>query len=257
MRITAQTAPRRDRRKRVGAAMGLIRFCLIFLALAGPASAAKLFLTTEVYPPYNLQNDDGSVAGVYIDQLRIVLEDTGTDYEVAVMPWARAIALATTKAMHCVFATARTSEREKLFKWVSPIHSDRNILVARQSADINVSSLEDARKYRVGTQRGDYTEVLLGNLGFEHVDVGADFQITLHKLNAGRIDLMPMSESTFKSQPPGKFREVITLARQQLGLACNKSVPDEVIAKLQARLDRLIADGTQQSIFDRYKLVSP
>ncbi len=197
--------------------MGLIRFCLIFLALAGPASAAKLFLTTEVYPPYNLQNDDGSVAGVYIDQLKIVLEDTGTDYEVAVMPWARAIALATTQAMHCVFATARTSEREKLFKWVSPIHSDRNILVARQNADINVSSLEDARKYRVGTQRGDYTEVLLGNLGFEHVDVGADFQITLHKLKAGRIDLMPMSESTFKSQPPGTFREVITLARQQTG----------------------------------------
>ena len=40
-------------------------------------------------------------------------------------------------------------------------------------------------------------------------------------------------------------------------LACNKSVPDALIAKLQARLDRLIADGTQQRIFDRYNLVSP
>jgi polar amino acid transport system substrate-binding protein len=237
--------------------MGLIRFCLIFLALASPAGAAKLFLTTEVYPPYNLQASDGSVAGVYIDQLKIVLEDTGTDYEVAVMPWARAIALATTQPMHCVFATARTPEREKLFKWVSPIHSDRNILVTRHNADINVSNLADARKYRVGTQRGDYTEALLGTLGFPEVDVGADFQITLHKLKAGRIDLMPMSESTFKGLPAGTFKEVMTLARQQLGLACNKSVPDEVISKLQARLDRLIADGTQQKIYDRYHLVSP
>jgi polar amino acid transport system substrate-binding protein len=237
--------------------MGLIRFCLLFLALAGQASAAKLFLTTEVYPPYNLQASDGSVAGVYIDQLKIVLEETGTDYEVAVMPWARAIALATTQAMHCVFATARTPEREKLFKWVSPIHSDRNILVARHNADIDVSSLEGAKKYRVGTQRGDYTETLLETLGFPHVDVGADFQITLHKLKAGRIDLMPMSESTFKSLPANTFKEVTTLSRQQLGLACNKSVPDEIIAKLQARLDRLIADGTQQRIFDRYNLVSP
>ncbi len=237
--------------------MGLIRFCLVFLAFANPACAAKLFLTTEVYPPYNLQASDGSVRGVYIEQLKIVLEETGTDYEVTVMPWARAIAMATTQPMHCVFATARTAEREKLFKWVSPIHSDRNILVARREADIDVSSLEDARKYRIGTQRGDYTEALLERLGFPQVDVGADLQITLHKLRAGRIDLMPMSESTFKSLPADTFKEVITFTRQQLGLACNKSVPDAVIAKLQARLDRLIADGTQQRIFDRYKLVSP
>lgn len=243
--------------KRQGAAMGLIRFCLIFLALATPASAAKLFLTTEVYPPYNLQASDGSVRGVYFDQLRTVLEDTGTSYEVAVMPWARAIALARTQAMHCVFAAARTPEREKQFKWVTPIHIDRNILVARRNANIEASSLEEAKKYRVGTQRGDYTEALLEKLGFPQVDVGADFEITLHKLKAGRIDLMPMSESTFKSLPADTFSEVITLTRQQLGLACNKSVPDEVIAKLQARLDRLIADGTQQRIFDRYNLVSP
>ncbi|HCD85975.1 MAG TPA: ABC transporter substrate-binding protein, partial [Agrobacterium sp.] len=93
--------------------MGLIRFCLVFLAFANPACAAKLFLTTEVYPPYNLQASDGSVRGVYIEQLKIVLEETGTDYEVTVMPWARAIAMATTQPMHCVFATARTAEREK------------------------------------------------------------------------------------------------------------------------------------------------
>lgn len=237
--------------------MGLIRLCLIFLTLATPAGAAKLFLTTEVYPPYNLQASDGSVRGVYFDQLKIVLEDTGTSYEVAVMPWARAIALATTQAMHCVFATARTPEREKLFKWVAPIHIDRNILVARREANIEASGLEEARKYRVGTQRGDYTETLLQKLGFPQVDVGADFEITLNKLQLGRIDLMPMSESTFKGLPENTFREVITLTRQQLGLACNKSVPDEVIAKLQARLDRLIADGTQQKIFDHYNLVSP
>ncbi|MGG2478164.1 substrate-binding periplasmic protein, partial [Rhizobium sp. BR5] len=112
-------------------------------------------------------------------------------------------------------------------------------------------------KYRVGTQRGDYTEALLEKLGFPQVDVGADFEITLNKLKAGRIDLMPMSESTFKSLPANNFKEVTTLARQQLGLACNKSVPDELIAKLQARLDRLIADGTQQRIFDHYDLVRP
>lgn len=237
--------------------MRLIRFCLVFLAFAQPASAAKIFLTTEIYPPYNIQASDGSVRGVYIDQLKIVLEETGTDYDVTVMPWARAIALAETQPMHCVFATARTPEREKLFKWVAPIHSDRNVLVARRKADIEVSSLADAKKYRVGTQRGDYTEDLLERLGFPHVDVGADFNITLHKLQAGRIDLMPMSESTMKSLPGDQFREVITLSRQQLGLACNRSVPDTLIAKLQASLDRLIADGTQQRIFDRYGIVSP
>lgn len=236
--------------------MRLILLPLICLALAHPVSAATLFLTTEIYPPYNVRSADGGVEGVFIDQLKILLDETDTDYQVSVMPWARAIALARTQSMHCAFAAARTPERENQFKWVSPILTDKNILIAKSTTPIDSTSLDKMRKYRVGTQRGDYTEKLLQSLGFANIDLGADFSITLNKLKAGRIDLMPMSEFTLGSLPAGEFKEVMTFSKQQFGLACHKSVPDTLIKKLQARLNALIADGRQQKLFDRYKLNS-
>jgi polar amino acid transport system substrate-binding protein len=225
----------------------------MFLAL--PAQAEKLILSTEEYPPYNFRDASGEAAGAYMDQLKIVFERTGIDYEATVMPWARAIALAETQPMHCVFAAARTPERENMFKWVTPVHTDRNVLVARKEAHITVDNLEAAKQYTIGTQRNDYTETLLRSMGFPRLDISADFNKSLNKLAAGRIDLMPMSESALKNLAEGVFEEVIVLSRQRLGLACNKSVPDEMIARMQTALDAMVADGTQRRIFKKYGLV--
>lgn len=228
-----------------------LMLCLFTL----PAHAEKLILSTEEYPPYNFRDASGQSAGVYIDQLKIVFERTGIDYEATVMPWARAIALAETQPMHCAFAAARTAEREKRFKWVTPVHTDRNVLVARKDAHISIATLEDAKRYKIGTQRNDYTETILRSMGFPRLDISADFNKSLNKLEAGRIDMMPMSESALKTLPNNEFVEVITFTTQQLGLACNKSVPDEMIEKMQKALDGLVADGTQRRIFEKYGLV--
>lgn len=227
----------------------------MMLLASAPASAEKLILSTEYYPPYNLRDADGNPSGVYMDQLKIVLERTHTNYEATVMPWARAIALAENEPMHCVFAAARTPERESRFKWVSPIHTDRNVLVARAGTHFDIKTLEDAKAYTVGTQRNDYTEALLHSMNFPRIDISADFTNTLSKLVAGRIDLMPMSESALKSLPRGTFQEVITFSHQSLGMACNRSVPDSLIDSMQKVLDDLIADGTQRRIYEKYDLI--
>lgn len=225
------------------------------LLAATQASAEKLILSTEYYPPYNLRDADGKPSGVYWDQLKIILERTGTQYEATVMPWARAIKLAETSPMHCVFAAARTAERENRFKWVSPIHTDRNVLVARKDRIFNIKTLQDAKAYTIGTQRNDYTEALLRSMNFPRIDISADFNNTLSKLAAGRIDLMPMSESALKNLPQQELREVITFSKQRLGMACNKSVPDSLIERMQKVLDDLIADGTQRRIYEKYGLI--
>ncbi len=87
-----------------------------------------------------------------------------------------------------------------------PIHTDRNVLVARQGHVMNIKTLEDAKEYTVGTQRNDYTEGLLRSMNFPRIDISADFNNTLSKLAAGRIDLMPMSESALKNLPRKTLR---------------------------------------------------
>lgn len=233
------------------------RTILFFIAffMATSAFAQHLFITTEEYPPYNTRGMDGHPTGVYMDQLKIVFEKTRIEYTSAIMPWARAIALAESTPMHCVAGAARTPSRESQFKWVSPVHTDRNVLVALKNRYLRFKALGYAKDYLIGTQRNDYTQEVLQSLGFMHIDLSSDFDKTLSKLVAGRIDLMPMSESALRLLSPSVFEEVAVLTEQSLGMACHRDVPDELIGKMQSALDTLIADGTQRKIYEQYGLV--
>jgi polar amino acid transport system substrate-binding protein len=232
----------------------IILFSIAFF-ITTSASSEQLFITTEEYPPYNTRGTDGQPRGVYMDQLKIIFARAQVDYDATVTPWARAIALAESKPMHCVVAAARTPEREAQFKWVSPVHTDRNVLVGLRERHLKIKNLDEAKDYLIGTQRNDYTQSVLKSLGFTHIDLSADFDKTLSKLAAGRIDLMPMSESALRKLPGASFQEVVVLTHQSLGMACNRSVPDELISRMQLTLDALIADGTQRKIYEKYGLV--
>jgi polar amino acid transport system substrate-binding protein len=91
---------------------------------------------------------------------------------------------------------------------------------------------------------------------FKRIDLATDFNLTLKKLMLGRIDLMPIAEDYYvKLRRDGtEIEKVLVLSEQIYSLACNKAVPDAEIARMQASLDKLIADGTQKSIFITYGL---
>jgi polar amino acid transport system substrate-binding protein len=81
---------------------------------------------------------------------------------------------------------------------------------------------------------------------------------TEKKLLSGRIDLMMTSEKTFETmrdqgQP---LESALVLEGKLYGFACNLKLPDELIAKMQAQLDTLIANGTQDRIYAKYGLRS-
>ncbi|MCJ8519353.1 ABC-type amino acid transport substrate-binding protein [Pseudorhizobium tarimense] len=110
---------------------------LLFACLTAATCAhadEPLIFTTEAYPPFSFREQDGTNRGGGIDQLKAMIEEIGRPYDIQIMPWARAIALAETQPMHCVFAAARTPEREGRFKWVIPLFVNRSILVAREDS---------------------------------------------------------------------------------------------------------------------------
>ena len=231
----------------------------IEIGMAGCASAGQpVTFTTESYPPFSYRDSDGSFKGISVEQVQIIIQDVEPTSTLEMMPWARAIALAETQERHCVFAAARTPDRETRFKWIVPLYVDHNILVGRTGGNIQAATLDEARRQSVGTHREDYTEKLLKDLGFENVDLSAGVDITLGKLLGGRIDLMPMSESVYRHlRKDGKpVEKVITLTEQVLGIACNRNMPDEIISGMQSRLDRMISDGTQREIDRRYGIDS-
>jgi polar amino acid transport system substrate-binding protein len=230
----------------------LLLACLSF-AVAAHAQQTLVF-STESYPPFSYRELGGNYRGVGVDQVEIIMRDTGTPYTLEIMPWARAIAMAETQATHCVFAAARTPEREPRFKWVVPLFVDRSILVRHAGSKVTAATLDEAKQYTVGTHRADYTEGLLKGFGFPKIDLSADVDTTLRKLLQDRIDMMTMSEGVFEKLKTAGMpvEKVVLFSEQHLGIACHLDVPDELIASMQASLDRLIKDGVQNAILKRY-----
>jgi polar amino acid transport system substrate-binding protein len=233
---------------------------LIFATLPAPLTTARaedtIAFTTEDYPPYNFVRN-GAYKGVGYDQIMLIMKDTGIQYTVELMPWARAYAMAQTDSATCVFSTAHTPERDALFKWVEPLGLDRSILTAKAGSGVHVENLEQARRYRIGTQRDDYTEAFLRQNGFKDIDLASSLDLTLKKLESGRIDLLPLSEKFFhdlvgRGHP---LAQQFVLTQQTFALACSPSVPDALIAKMQTSLNKLIANGQQQAIFKHYGLM--
>ncbi|MGO7164656.1 ABC transporter substrate-binding protein, partial [Rhizobium johnstonii] len=69
----------------------------------------------------------------------------------------------------------------------------------------------------------------------------------------GRIDMMPISELYFEKLKADQPVEMVTvLSAQPMGIACEKNFPDDLRARMQAALDKLIADGDQKQIFLKY-----
>lgn len=227
---------------------------LLILALFLPASFARaetLVLATEPYPPFTVV-EDGEVTGGGISLVQLIMKDTGQDYRIEVMTWARALALATREPMRCVFAAARTPEREGLFKWVEPLLVVRSFLVTAAGSGVRAATLEEAKRYVVGTHRDDFSEALLRNLGFPRIDIAADFTLSLRKLVNGRIDLMPITEESFAAAEAQGHRleKVVLLSEERLGIACNPSVPDALIAAMNANLQRLSERGEAWRILE-------
>lgn len=228
---------------------------LVVLATATVAEAETITFTTEDYPPYNYREGDG-YGGAGYEQVLEMMRHAGLDYTIELMPWARAYSLAETEANTCVFTTAHIPERDGLFKWVEPLAVDRNFMIARRGSGIKVSTVDEAKRYTVGTQRNDYTQNLLERHGFPKVDLATDLKLTLKKLLADRIDLMPISEKYYMQlKAEGNPVEAeFVFSKQTFSIACNKDLPDALHKRLQDGLDKVIADGTQARILQAHGL---
>lgn len=233
----------------------VIATSLFSLTLFSPARADTVHFTTEEYPPFNYR-DGKTVVGATTEQVRKVMADIGVDYTITIMPWARAYNQALADPMTCVFATAHNEERNALFKWVQPLLVDRSILIKHSGSAVAASTIDEARKYLVGTWREDYTETILRRNNFLRIDIGSDFKASLKKLMSDRIDLMPISEFYFdKLKADGNAVEKVTvLSQQPMGIACQRDFPTDLLNKMQTALNALIANGTQKQIFLKYGL---
>lgn len=224
------------------------------LMLATPAAANEpLRVLTEPYPGYAMKEGE-KIVGAGADQVHAILANARIDYRMQILPWARAYAMATHDRNTCIFATNHTPERDKLFKWVEPLGAGEVVLFKKSGSPANPKTLDEAKAYVVGVQRGDYAADYLARKGFTKLDEASDFTLTMKKLISGRVDLATTSAAAFEAEKAkGQALEVVlSMPAAIYALACSRDVPDRIIASLQMELNKLILDGTQDQMYMRY-----
>ncbi len=241
----------------------LFLICVIAACLMLPHNLAagddNLMIITEDYPPLNYV-ENNELKGPAVDIVRAIKDRIGTGAKIKVYPWARAYKYLETKKNTALFSTTRTKSREGHFKWVGPIAEKKIGLFALKDRSIKLKTLEDAKEYLIGVQRGGVGMQYLTEQGYENFDASTTASANFKKLLKGRNDLWFSSNATVAGNAKKlnadltAFELVLEVENTFMAIAFNKDTPDDVIARWQSAYEGLVKQGVIKDIFHRHGL---
>ncbi|GKS04741.1 ABC transporter substrate-binding protein [Pseudomonas syringae pv. theae] len=232
-------------------------------AQAGESPPYSMVLLTENFPPFNMAVDgknfaqENNIDGIAAEVVREMFKRANIGYSMTLrFPWDRVYKLALDKPGYGVFSTTRLPEREKLFKWVGPVGSYDWIMLTRSDSPITLTSLEQAKDYRIGAYKGDAIGERLNAMGLNPILMLRD-RDNVKKLANGQIDLWavgdPVGRYLAKLEGVSGFKTALRFNSAELYLAVNKSTPDEIVNRLQEALDQMRAEGWVDAVKARYQ----
>lgn len=228
------------------------RWLTLVMLLVAPAAHAQAVQAVTEDSAYTYL-EQGQVAGPATEVVRAVLDRAGfDDARIDLYPWARAYEKALSQPNVLIFLIARTPEREHRFKWVSELMRVEYHLYKQASrTDIQVDSLDAARRHSIAVIRDDVRQQYLKRKGFEHLVVSPGNDESFRQLLAGRVDLVPLVRSDAE-QLCVKHRidcnmltRVLTLDELSVGLymAFSRTTDEPVVERLRRAYLALEAEG--------------
>jgi polar amino acid transport system substrate-binding protein len=212
--------------------------------------SAELTILTENLPPLNYL-DNGILVGPSVEIVKEIQKRVGSQEQIQVYPWARAYKMALEKENVILFGMTYTEVRKDKFKWVGPLATKRDILVAKKDSGIKIKSLEDAKKVKsIGTLLDDTRGRLLERNGFSNLEPVSDEQLNAKKLALGRIDLWAYKIPGLRTVCDlagvdyTEFEEVYHLREIDLMIAFSKKTSDSIVQKWRDAFNEMLTDGT-------------
>ena len=177
-------------------------FILFFLFLHTDANTQTLKVLTENLPPYNCLNSNNKITGISTQIIQKILDKAKIKYTIEIQPWKRAYTTAQTEKNVLLYTIYRSKERENLFNdWLGPISppTAEYLYKLKKREDINLNSISDAKKYKIGVVR-DYAIIkTLKNMGIDNIEVANSQKLNVKKFLKGRFDLLASVPLALKS----------------------------------------------------------
>lgn len=141
--------------------------CALMLTSMATAEAPLQLLTFKAPPLVEIDNEDSYPEGITINLIERLFNLAKLDYELIKYPPQRALHMATSKTNTCVFPVERSQEREPRLAWLGPVAISRHALYSHPNRPIPLTTLEDARPYRISSSIGSGVGDYLNSLGFD------------------------------------------------------------------------------------------
>lgn len=221
----------------------------------------KLVMSTNAsFPPYEMVATDGSLEGIDIDVAAAIAQKLGLELQIDNMGFdACILAVQQGKSDICMAGLTVTPERSAVMDFTDTYANGVQVVIVAANSDI--ATLDDlANDKMIGTQMGTTGYIYCsdtvenGGYGEDHVvpydDGAAAIQALLKgQIDAVVIDNMPAQE--YVAANPGLKILDMEYANEDYAIGVAKG-NTALLDAVNAALNELIADGTVQSIVDKY-----
>jgi ABC-type amino acid transport substrate-binding protein len=223
--------------------------------------AGKLHMSTNAqFPPYEMVKDDGTFEGIDVEIAGKIAEKLGLELVVDDMDFDAALQAAQNGKSDIVMAGVTvTDERKQVMSFSDTYANGVQVIIVPEKSDIK--TVDDlAKADKIGTQRGTTgyiycsSSVEDGGYGEDHVTAYDDGATAVQALLNGQVDAVVIDSAPakeyVKANPGLKILDTeYTNEDYAIGVAKDNTA---LLDAINGALSELKADGTVQSIIDKY-----
>ena len=217
--------------------------------------AGKLTMATNAtFPPYEMTTDAGTIEGIDVDTAQAIAEKLGLELQIDDMDFdAALLSVQQGKADIAMAGITVTDERMAVMSFSDSYATGIQSVIVPEGSDI--TSVDDLAGKKIGTQRGTTGYLYCSDDFGEDAVVAYDNGLTaVQALNNGQVDAVVIDNEPAKayveSNPGLKILDT-SYAEEDYAIGMNKS-NTALLEAVNAALEELKADGTLQSIVDKY-----
>ena len=217
--------------------------------------AGKLTMATNAaFPPYEMTTDAGEFEGIDIETAQAIADKLGLELQIDDMDFdAALLSVQQGKADIVMAGVTVTDERKAVMDFSDSYATGIQSIIVPEGSDI--ASPDDLAGKKIGTQRGTTGYIYCSDdFGDENVVAYDDGLTAVQALNNGQVDAVVIDNEPAKayveSNPGLKILDT-SYAEEDYAIGMNKS-NTALLEAVNAALEELKADGTLQSIVDKY-----
>ena len=216
--------------------------------------AGKLTMATNAtFPPYEMTTDSGEIEGIDVDTAKAIAEKLGLELQVDDMEFdAALLSVQQGKADIVMAGVTVTDERKAVMDFSDSYATGIQSIIVPNDSDI--ASPDDLAGKKIGTQRGTTGYIYCSDDFGEDSVVAYDSGLTaVQALNNGQVDAVVIDNAPateYVAANPGLKVLDTSYAEEDyaIGMAKGSALEDAI----NKALEELKADGTLQSIVDKY-----